>query len=128
RTTINPADVLRLDAIRDESGPDATELATDCRMRTATGGEYWVHVVVRRVVDQQGNLVGRVAALTDVNARKAMEAAGERDRRMLAEQNVELRGLNAATEQARRRLAEQNVELRDLNDARLRYLATVSHE
>jgi len=128
RTTINPADVLRIDAMRDEAGPDATELATDCRLRTAAGGEHWVHVVVRRVVDQQGSLVGRVAALTDVDARKAMEAAGERDRQVLAEQNVELRGLNAAGEQDRRRLAEQNDELRDLSATRLRYLATVSHE
>ncbi|HUZ25583.1 MAG TPA: PAS domain S-box protein [Streptosporangiaceae bacterium] len=106
RDTINPDDVERIDAMRDMSGT-TTELATDCRLRTASGREVWVHAVVRRVVDQHGKLVGRVAALTDVHHRKRAEAAQEQDRR---------------------RLAEQNVELRDLNDTRLRYLATVSHE
>jgi PAS domain S-box-containing protein len=106
RTTINPSDVKRIDAIRGkaETGP---EVATDCRLRTASGGEVWVHAVVRRVLDQHGNLVGRVAALTDVHDRKRVEAAHEQDRR---------------------RLAEQNVELRDLNQIRVRYLSTVSHE
>jgi PAS domain S-box-containing protein len=106
RDTINLEDVRRLDAMRDESGTP-TELAADCRLRTATGPEVWVHAVVRRVLDREGNLVGRVAALTDVNDRKAAEAEQEQDRR---------------------RLTDQNVELRDLNLARVRYLATVSHE
>jgi PAS domain S-box-containing protein len=106
RDTINLEDVRRLDAMRDQSGTP-TELAADCRLRTATGSEVWVHAVVRRVLDREGNLVGRVAALTDVHNRKAAEAEQERDRR---------------------RLADQNVELRDLNAARVRYLATVSHE
>jgi PAS domain S-box-containing protein len=106
RDTINLEDVRRLDAMRDESGTP-TELAADCRLRTAAGPEVWVHAVVRRVLDREGNLVGRVAALTDVHDRKAAEAGQERDRR---------------------RLADQNVELRDLNTARVRYLATVSHE
>jgi PAS domain S-box-containing protein len=106
RATVHPSDVWRLDAIRDQSGV-ATELTADCRLRTASGGEHWVHVAVRRLTDSEGNLTGRVAALTDVNARKALEAAAERDRR---------------------RLADQNVELRDLDGARRRYLATVSHE
>jgi PAS domain S-box-containing protein len=106
RETINLDDVRRLDAMRDESGTP-TELAADCRLRTAAGPEVWVHAVVRRVLDRDGNLVGRVAALTDVHARKAAEAEQEQDRR---------------------RLADQNVELRDLNVARVRYLATVSHE
>jgi PAS domain S-box-containing protein len=106
RDTINLEDVRRLDAMRDESGTP-TELAADCRLRTAAGPEVWVHAVVRRVLDREGNLVGRVAALTDVHDRKAAEAEQER---------------------ARRRLADQNVELRDLNTARVRYLATVSHE
>jgi PAS domain S-box-containing protein len=106
RSTINPSDVKRIDAIRGKAttGP---EVATDCRLKTAGDGEIWVHAVVRRVLDQYGNLVGRVAALTDVNERKRTEAAREQDRR---------------------RLAEQNVELRDLNETRVRYLATVSHE
>jgi PAS domain S-box-containing protein len=106
RTTINPSDVKRIDAIRGkaDAGP---EVATDCRLRTASGVETWVHAVVRRVLDQHGNLVGRVAALTDVHDRKRAEAAHEMDRR---------------------RLAEQNVELRDLNQIRVRYLSTVSHE
>ncbi|HUC59894.1 MAG TPA: PAS domain-containing sensor histidine kinase [Streptosporangiaceae bacterium] len=106
RSTVHQSDVWRLDAIRDESGAD-DELATDCRLRTAGGEDRWVHVVVRRVLDAQGNLTGRVAALTDVNARKLLEVAGERDRRLLA---------------------EQNLKLRDLDEARRRYLATVSHE
>jgi PAS domain S-box-containing protein len=106
RSTVHPSDVWRLDAIRDESGA-ATELAMDCRLRTAGADDHWVHVVVRRVVDNQGQLTGRVAALTDVNARKMLEAASERDRRVLA---------------------EQNLRLRDLDEARRRYLATVSHE
>jgi PAS domain S-box-containing protein len=106
RATVHPSDVWRLDAIRDQSGV-ATELTADCRLRTASGGEHWVHVAVRRLTDSEGNLTGRVAALTDVNARKALEAAAERDRR---------------------RLADQNVELRDLDEARRRYLAIVSHE
>ncbi|HEY1641391.1 MAG TPA: PAS domain-containing sensor histidine kinase [Streptosporangiaceae bacterium] len=106
RSTINPSDVKRIDAIRGKAttGP---EVATDCRLKTASGREIWVHAVVRRVLDQYGNLVGRVAALTDVNERKHTEAAREQDRR---------------------RLVEQNVELRDLNETRVRYLATVSHE
>ena len=106
RDTINPEDVARIDAMRDTSGRP-TELAADCRLQTASGREVWVHAVVRRVVDQHGNLVGRVAALTDVHHRRRAEAESEQDRR---------------------RLAEQNLELRDLNDTRLRYLATVSHE
>ena len=106
RSTINPEDVARMDAMRDVSGTP-TELAADCRLQTASGQEVWVHAVVRRVVDEHGDLVGRVAALTDVDHRKRAEAEQE---------------------QHRRRLTEQNVELRDLNDTRLRYLATVSHE
>jgi PAS domain S-box-containing protein len=106
RDTINPEDVVRMDAMRDVSGTP-TELAADCRLKTASGREIWVHAVVRRVLDQHGKLVGRVAALTDVHHRKRAEAEQERDRR---------------------RLAEQNVELRDLNETRVRYLATVSHE
>jgi PAS domain S-box-containing protein len=106
RDTINPEDVERLDAMRDQSGTP-TELASDCRLQTAFGREVWVHAVVRRIVDQNGNLVGRVAALTDVHHRKRTEAAKDQDRRLLAEQNVELRGLN---------------------EAKVRYLATVSHE
>jgi PAS domain S-box-containing protein len=104
RSTVNMGDVQRIDATR---GTAQTEVATDCRLRTASGGEIWVHALVRRVLDQSGNLVGRVAALTDVDERKRSEAAQEQDRR---------------------RLAEQNAELRDLNQARVRYLATVSHE
>lgn len=106
RDTINLGDVKRIDGIRDTSGTP-TELATDCRLRTVSGAEVWVHAVVRRVLDQEGNLVGRVAALTDVNDRKRVEVALARDRR---------------------KLAEQNVELQDLGEARVRYLATVSHE
>jgi PAS domain S-box-containing protein len=106
RDSINLEDVRRIDAHRREHGP-GPEVATDCRLRNLSGEETWVHAVVRRVMDHDGRLVGRVAALTDVHDRKRAEAAGERDRR---------------------RLAEQNVELRDLNAARVRYLATVSHE
>jgi PAS domain S-box-containing protein len=106
RSTINEDDVLRIDEMRDRGG-GSTELATDCRLKTAAGGEVWVHVVVRRVLDHYGNLVGRVAALTDVHSRKRTEAA---------------------IQASRRQLAEQNVELRDLNETRVRYLATVSHE
>jgi PAS domain S-box-containing protein len=106
RTTINPADVEKIDAMRkQDGGPE--ELATDCRLLTASGGEVWVHAVVRRVTDQNGELIGRVTALTDVDHRKRDEEARER---------------------SRRRLSEQNSELKDLNEARLRYLATVSHE
>src|SRR5580693_6066146 len=106
RSTINPDDVERIDAMRDESG-GPQELAADCRLLTAAGREVWVHAVVRRVIDARGVLIGRVTALTDIDARKRDEQARERDRR---------------------RLSEQNTELRDLNEARLRYLATVSHE
>jgi PAS domain S-box-containing protein len=106
RDTINPEDVRRIDEHRQQDGTDP-EVVTDCRLRNVSGEETWVHAVVRRVLDQDGQLVGTVAALTDVHDRKRAEAAGERDRR---------------------RLAEQNVELRDLNVARVRYLATVSHE
>jgi len=93
RFTINPEDVRRIDVSR---GEDETEVATDCRLRTAGGGELWVHAVVRRVLDADGNLTGRVAALTDVSARKQAETAGEQDRRQLAAQNVQLRDLNQA--------------------------------
>ncbi len=72
----------------------ATELAADCRLRTASGGENWVHVEVRRITDSDGELVGRVTALTDVNDRMLMEEAAERDRRRLSAQNDELRNLN----------------------------------
>jgi PAS domain S-box-containing protein len=106
RSTINPRDVEKIDAMRNE-GAGAEELATDCRLLTASGGEVWVHVVVRRVLDRSGQLIGRVTALTDVDHRKRDEAEQEKDRR---------------------RLSEQNLELLDLNEARLRYLATVSHE
>jgi PAS domain S-box-containing protein len=106
RTTINPRDVEKIDAVRNEDA-GSEELATDCRLLTAAGGEVWVHAVVRRVLDRNGNLIGRVAALTDVDHRKRDEAEQEKDRR---------------------RLSEQNLELIDLNEARLRYLSTVSHE
>jgi PAS domain S-box-containing protein len=106
RTTINPDDVARIDAMRNESGAPE-ELTTDCRLLTASGREVWVSVVVSRVTDGDGTLIGRVTALTDVDERKR----AEQDR-----------------EQERRRLSEQNTELRDLNEGRLRYLATVSHE
>jgi PAS domain S-box-containing protein len=106
RTTINPRDVEKIDAMRDE-GAGTEELATDCRLLTASGGEVWVHVVVRRVLDRSGSLIGRVTALTDVDHRKRDEVEQEKDRR---------------------RLSEQNLELLDLNEARLRYLSTVSHE
>jgi PAS domain S-box-containing protein len=106
RSTINPRDVEKIDAMRNE-GAGSEELATDCRLLTASGGEIWVHVVVRRVLDRSGQLIGRVTALTDVDHRKRDEAEQEKDRR---------------------RLSEQNLELLDLNEARLRYLATVSHE
>jgi PAS domain S-box-containing protein len=106
RDTINLEDVRRIDAHRRQDGT-GPEVATDCRLRNVSGEETWVHAVVRRVLDHDGQLVGRVAALTDVHDRKRAEAAGEQDRR---------------------RLAEQNIELRDLNAARVRYLATVSHE
>src|SRR6185437_7544255 len=127
RTTIHPGDVARIDSLRDTSGV-ATELAADCRLRTARGGESWVHVEVRRITDSDGEVVGRVAALTDVNDRMMLEAAAERDRRRLAAQNTELRDRNAAAERHRRLLSAQNTELRNLNDAKVRYLATVSHE
>ena len=106
RTTIHPNDVARLDSIRDTSGV-STELSADCRLSTVSGGENWVHVEVRRITDSDGQLAGRVAALTDVNHRKMLEAAADRDRRLLS---------------------EQNAELRSLSDERVRYLATVSHE
>ncbi|HEX5290284.1 MAG TPA: PAS domain-containing sensor histidine kinase [Streptosporangiaceae bacterium] len=106
RTTINPRDVEKIDAMRNEDAA-TEELATDCRLLTAAGGEVWVHAVVRRVVDGSGNLIGRVTALTDVDHRRRDEAEQEKDRR---------------------RLSEQNLELMDLNEARLRYLSTVSHE
>jgi PAS domain S-box-containing protein len=106
RSTIHPGDVARIDSLRDTSGV-ATELAADCRLRTASGGDKWMHVEVRRITDSDGELVGRVTALTDVNDRMLMEEAVERDRR---------------------RLSAQNAELRNLNDERVRYLATVSHE
>jgi PAS domain S-box-containing protein len=106
RSTIDPADVEKIDAMRKQNG-SPEELATDCRLLTASGGEVWVHAVVRRVTDQSGELIGRVTALTDVDHRKRDEQARER---------------------AGRRLSEQNSELKDLNEARLRYLATVSHE
>jgi PAS domain S-box-containing protein len=106
RTTINPRDVEKIDAMRNEDAA-TEELATDCRLLTAAGGEVWVHAVVRRVVDRSGNLIGRVTALTDVDHRRRDEAEQEKDRR---------------------RLSEQNLELMDLNEARLRYLSTVSHE
>jgi PAS domain S-box-containing protein len=106
RSTIHPGDVARIDSLRDTSGV-ATELAADCRLHTASGGDNWVHVEVRRITDSDGELVGRVTALTDVNARMLMEEAVQRDRR---------------------RLTAQNAELRNLNDERVRYLATVSHE
>ncbi|MGH3406683.1 MAG: PAS domain-containing sensor histidine kinase [Streptosporangiaceae bacterium] len=106
RSTIHPSDVARIDSLRDTSGV-ATELAADCRLRTASGGEKWMHVEVRRITGSAGELVGRVTALTDVNDRMLMEEAVERDRR---------------------RLSAQNDELRSLNDERVRYLATVSHE
>ena len=106
RSTIHPDDVEKIDAMRQESG-GPEELATDCRLLTASGGETWVHAVVRRVVDHNGELIGRVTALTDVDDRHREEEAQEQDRL---------------------RLSEQNSELKDLNEARLRYLATVSHE
>ncbi|HEY3977984.1 MAG TPA: PAS domain-containing sensor histidine kinase [Streptosporangiaceae bacterium] len=106
RTTINPRDVEKIDAMRNQDAA-TQELATDCRLLTAAGGEVWVHAVVRRVLDRGGNLIGRVTALTDVDHRKRDEAEQEKDRR---------------------RLSEQNLELMDLNEARLRYLSTVSHE
>jgi PAS domain S-box-containing protein len=127
RGTINPEDVARIDAIRDTSGA-LTEVSTDCRLRTVAGDESWVQVVVRRVLDQQGELVGRVAALTDVQARKELEQATETDRRRLSDRNVELLGQHVAAEKDRRKLTAQNDELRDLNDSKVRYLATVSHE
>ena len=74
RTTINPADVEKIDEMRKENG-GPEELATDCRLLTASGGEIWVHVVVRRVVDQNGDLIGRVTALMDVDHRKRDEEA-----------------------------------------------------
>jgi PAS domain S-box-containing protein len=64
RSTINPRDVERIDAMRNESG-GPEELATDCRLLAASGREVWVHAVVRRVVDRDGQLIGRVTALTD---------------------------------------------------------------
>ena len=75
RSTIHPGDVAadRL-WLRDTSGV-ATELAADCRLRTVSGGENWVHVEVRRITDSDGELVGRVTALTDVNDRMLMEEA-----------------------------------------------------
>jgi PAS domain S-box-containing protein len=106
RTTINPRDVEQIDAMRNE-GARAEELATDCRLLTASGREVWVHAVVRRVLDGAGNLIGRVAALTDVDHRKREEEQQKQDRR---------------------RLSEQNLELMNLNQSRVRYLATVSHE
>jgi PAS domain S-box-containing protein len=106
RTTINPRDVEKIDAMRNQDAA-TQELATDCRLLTAAGGEVWVHAVVRRVLDRGGNLIGRVTALTDVDHRKRDEVEQEKDRR---------------------RLSEQNLELLDLSEARLRYLSTVSHE
>jgi PAS domain S-box-containing protein len=108
RSTVNPEDVARIDALRDESGV-AQELAADCRLQTAAGAELWVHAVVRRVEDEQGNLVGRVAALTDVSDRRREEQAKDKDRRELAQQNVQLRGLNQTTAHY---LAEASRELR----------------
>ena len=37
----------------DTSGAATEELATDCRLLTAAGGEVWVHAVVRRVTDSR---------------------------------------------------------------------------
>ena len=127
RTTIHPSDVARIDSVRDTSGV-STEVAADVRLRTASGGESWVHVEVRRITGADGEVVGRVAALTDVNDRMQMAAAQERDRARLSAQNTELRDQHAAVERDRRRLSEQNTELRSLNEAKVRYLATVSHE
>jgi PAS domain S-box-containing protein len=127
RTTIHPSDVARIDSIRDTSGV-STEVAADARLRTASGGESWVHVEVRRITGADGEVVGRVAALTDVHDRMLMAAAAERDRRRLSAQNTELRDQNEAAARDRRRLSEQNSELRSLNEAKVRYLAIVSHE
>jgi len=127
RTTIHPSDVARIDSIRDISGV-STEVAADARLRTASGRESWVHVEVRRITGAGGEVVGRVAALTDVNDRMQMAAAQERDQARLSAQNTELRDQHAAAERDRRRLSEQNSELRSLNEAKVRYLAIVSHE
>jgi PAS domain S-box-containing protein len=125
---LHPDDVERITKDWEHAAADGAELRTDCRLRTASGGEIWVHVTSMPLPGPDGEPEGYLAAVWDISDRKLAEA--EREQLLAAEQRTRVAELAARelAELAQERLVEQNAKLLELDEYRTQFLATASHE
>jgi PAS domain S-box-containing protein len=125
---LHPDDVERVTQEWLSAAEHGAELRTDCRLRPADGGEIWVHVAAMPLPFPDSDLVGYLAAITNISDRKRAEA--ERERLLAAEQRTRTAELAARelAELAQERLVEQNTRLLELDENRRQFLATASHE
>jgi PAS domain S-box-containing protein len=125
---LHPDDVERVTQEWLSAAEHGAELRTDCRLRPADGGEIWVHVAAMPLPGPDSDLVGYLAAITNISDRKRAEA--ERERLLAAEQRTRTAELAARelAELAQERLVEQNTRLLELDENRRQFLATASHE
>jgi PAS domain S-box-containing protein len=142
---LHPDDIDRVIQEWERAARHGGELRTDCRLRTAHGGEIWVHVVSVPLpgpgpdgpdgrdgpdgpASPAGEPDGYLAAVWDISDRKLAEA--EREQLLAAEQRTAVAELAARelAELAQERLVEQNAKLLELDEYRKQFLATASHE
>ena len=97
---LHPDDIPRIEREWLRAAAHGTELRTDCRLRTAAGGDVWVHAAVVPLPGPDDQPAGYLAALMNISDRKRAEA--ERERLLAAEQS------------ARRSLAGQTERLNSL--------------
>src|SRR5580704_18311385 len=125
---LHPDDVERVTEEWLRAAEHGAELRTDCRLRSADGGEIWVHVAATTLPGPDGDPVGYVAAIMNISDRKRAEA--EQDWLLAAERRTRTAELAARelAELAQERLVEQNTRLLELDENRRQFLATASHE
>jgi len=125
---LHPDDIERITHEWERAAEHGGELRTDCRLRTADGGEIWVHVASMPLPGPDGEPVGYLAAVTNISDRKLAEA--ERERLLASVQRTRTAELAARelAELAQERLVEQNTRLLELDANRRQFLATASHE
>jgi PAS domain S-box-containing protein len=126
--SLHPGDLERVTEEWERAAGHGGELRTDCRLRSADGGETWVHVTAVPLPGPGGDPVGYLAAITNISERKRAEA--ERERLLAAEQRARTSEFAARelAELAQQRLVEQNARLLELDEQRRQFLATASHE
>src|SRR6202050_4764180 len=125
---LHPDDVERVTEEWLRAAEHGAELRTDCRLRSADGGEIWVHVAAMPLPGPDGDPVGYVAAIMNISDRKRAEA--EREQLLAAQLRTRTAELAARelAELAQQRLVEQHTRVLELYETRRQFLTTASHE